>query len=47
MGKWRLSMKEMKVINLTKTYGEKTLFDDISFSIKTGERVQPPRKIPT
>lgn len=39
MGKWRLSMKEMKVINLTKTYGEKILFDDISFSIKTGERV--------
>ena len=39
MGKWRLNMKEMKVINLTKTYGEKVLFDDISFSIRTGERV--------
>ncbi len=39
MGKWRLMMKEMKVIDLTKTYGEKVLFDNISFSIRTGERV--------
>lgn len=32
-------MKELKVQNLTKTYGEKILFDDISFSIMEGERI--------
>lgn len=32
-------MKELKVQNLTKTYGEKVLFDDISFSIMEGERI--------
>lgn len=32
-------MKELKVQNLTKTYGEKILFNDISFSIMEGERV--------
>ncbi|MEF9935910.1 MAG: ABC-F family ATP-binding cassette domain-containing protein [Carnobacterium sp.] len=32
-------MKDIKVLNLTKTYGEKTLFDDISFTINDGERV--------
>ncbi|WP_010052944.1 ABC-F family ATP-binding cassette domain-containing protein [Carnobacterium maltaromaticum] len=32
-------MKDIKVLNLTKTYGEKTLFDDISFTINEGERV--------
>lgn len=32
-------MKELKVLNVTKTYGEKILFDDISFSILEGERI--------
>ena len=32
-------MKELKVQNLTKTYGEKVLFDDINFSIMEGERI--------
>ena len=32
-------MKDIKVLNLTKTYGEKTLFYDISFTINEGERV--------
>ncbi|CAM3240990.1 ABC-F family ATP-binding cassette domain-containing protein [Vagococcus fessus] len=32
-------MKELRIENLTKTYGEKTLFDDISFSIRTGDKV--------
>lgn len=32
-------MKDLKVIGLTKTYGEKVLFDDISFTIKEGDRV--------
>lgn len=32
-------MKELSVLNITKTYGEKTLFDGISFTISEGERV--------
>ena len=32
-------MKELKVQNLTKTYGEKVLFDGINFSIMEGERI--------
>lgn len=32
-------MKELKVQNLTKTYGEKVLFDEINFSIMEGERI--------
>ncbi|MGX7419271.1 ABC-F family ATP-binding cassette domain-containing protein [Carnobacterium gallinarum] len=32
-------MKELNVLNITKTYGEKTLFDGISFTISEGERV--------
>lgn len=32
-------MKELQVLDLTKTYGEKTLFNQLSFSIKTGDKV--------
>lgn len=32
-------MKELKVIDLTKTYGEKTLFDRISFQIREKNRI--------
>lgn len=32
-------MKELQVSSLTKTYGEKTLFNQLSFSIKTGDKI--------
>lgn len=32
-------MKELRVDNLTKTYGDKTLFDDISFLVQTRDKV--------
>lgn len=32
-------MKELKVSDLTKTYGEKTLFDQISFLIHEKDRI--------
>lgn len=32
-------MKELKIAELTKTYGEKTLFDHISFSIRDKDRI--------
>lgn len=32
-------MKELRVDHLTKTYGEKTLFDDISFLIQTKDKI--------
>ncbi|MHC5229378.1 ABC-F family ATP-binding cassette domain-containing protein [Enterococcus sp. LJL99] len=32
-------MKELKISNLTKTYGEKTLFDQIAFSIHEKDRI--------
>lgn len=32
-------MKEFKITNLTHTYGDKTLFNDLSFSIMQGEHV--------
>lgn len=32
-------MKELKISNLTKTYGEKTLFDQIAFSIHGKDRI--------
>lgn len=32
-------MKELQVTNLSKTYGEKTLFNQLSFSIKTGDKI--------
>lgn len=32
-------MKEMKISNLTKTYGEKTLFDQIAFSVHEKDRI--------
>ena len=32
-------MQELKVIGLTKTYGEKTLFQDISFLIHEKDRI--------
>lgn len=32
-------MKQLKVENLTKTYGEKSLFEDVTFAITEGERI--------
>ncbi|MGX6961149.1 ABC-F family ATP-binding cassette domain-containing protein [Vagococcus xieshaowenii] len=32
-------MKELRVDNLTKTYGDKVLFDDISFLVHTNDRI--------
>lgn len=32
-------MKQLKVENLTKTYGEKSLFENISLTITEGERI--------
>ncbi|MGO3471266.1 MAG: ATP-binding cassette domain-containing protein, partial [Enterococcus faecalis] len=32
-------MKELKVTDLTKTYGEKTLFDHLSFLIHEKDRI--------
>ena len=32
-------MKELRVENLSKTYGIKSLLDQVDFSIRTGDRV--------
>ena len=34
-----MSVKELKVTDLTKTYGEKTLFDHLSFLIHEKDRI--------
>ncbi|QIL46613.1 ABC-F family ATP-binding cassette domain-containing protein [Vagococcus coleopterorum] len=32
-------MKELRVTDLTKTYGEKTLFNQLSFTVRTGDKI--------